>query len=1192
MAHKTIDKLGKKSIELLKAETAALLFNLGKTHFGFWGNKIQPVINEIKFKDTYFYEEFSGYKDYYEKEYYKFDMQVNKIKAYHKNHKNELFEFIDNTNIKIGKKNIKFLEIMKGNASNDNFVKNVFFRGCENINSGIDKGSPKEEQQLNIYWLSNAFGSFKEQMNSMYLDEKRRNFFENLFYYLNENKYFTNPCWSKIRKYVFDNIKQWYSHLLSDSRYPINDITLWDQAYMTATMFKSALAAIELDNNKYSEYLKNPQKIKWCILGIQYDKKSLYEKALKCNYVQAYRKIIEEMDNEVKDLIEIEYALGNEIYRDETGIYFLAPENILGKKAELEGTHQFYYIHEDLLQLENKIFNIFKERSDSEIFPCILCTEPSRGLLTLSHLLESAKSNLLYKRIYSLPKIEKIRNNICQVCGVRTVEKYDGDYHVCSVCFDRRQSRVETWIDNLGGETVWTGELQDENGKVALLTFKFDLDLWLNGEMLSSLTINDDIKLNGYKDIKFFIENMFCNRINFSNEIIDTLDNYSHNFENLKEKLIKSSKEVKKYIGNVVSCSKKLKNLKNTLELFNNKNTCYTLDTSCKNIETDIYIDKNNRNEAKNLINIIRNNLSKLKGKILKQDDMNELHQILDGVEEKIDYINKLQSCKNWLFGYNEGKRSQNNIYGIAFDAFIGCCNREETLKDLFKQIFINPAADRGWISLFNSDKEIIDVNSGNIKFDQMTDEQIELFSKLLFQILITKSPSPARLKRIWDSTQNFMEEIIQNADNLFDSNEKYRNYRLIFQVDSSYPEGIYKYKGLDFYYKDGKVYLITSLSKALKDLFETDDKVKKVKDILNKNPDLDQLKSHLNEITIEQVVDKKVNKKKKITLKPDHLDEICRYKPVFTITSPSPVSTQCIVPADQVNDFIEKVQASYMKHFKWVYGKLPLHIGVVIQNYKMPLYLGIKALRKMERSLEQQEDIEKTALSLDRDQLKELILENEYSKKHSVEKDIYKFYSLYKTNDDEGFEFLYLNKEARFSVPFDHDTPKAVKYTIYPNTIDFEFLDTTTRINDIYYDPETYKRSLMLKKNRPYTWEQWEKFALFKDIFHGDLNTKMNHLIHLIYSKLYDWQVIEGKNYAEFKTFCASLIYNTLELNNERNSYKVSMLYEIFDIHVPNSGKSDFVEAVLSLEDEPFVKSILMFLDMYEFWHKALREV
>ena len=185
--------------------------------------------------------------------------------------------------------------------------------------------------------------------------------------------------------------------------------------------------------------------------------------------------------------------------------------------------------------------------------------------------------------------------------------------------------------------------------------------------------------------------------------------------------------------------------------------------------------------------------------------------------------------------------------------------------------------------------------------------KDIDILAKLLYQILITKSPSPARLKRIWDSTQNFMEEIIQNADNLFDSNEKYRNYRLIFQVDSSYPEGIYKYKGLDFYYKDGKVYLITSLSKALKDLFETDDKVKKVKDILNKNPDLDQLKSHLNEITIEQVVDKKVNKKKKITLKPDHLDEICRYKPVFTITSPSPVSTQCIVPADQVNDFIEK---------------------------------------------------------------------------------------------------------------------------------------------------------------------------------------------------------------------------------------------------------------------------------------------
>src|SRR5690606_27017495 len=108
-------------------------------------------------------------------------------------------------------------------------------------------------------WISNAFGSFKEYVSTKYLDKRRKQFFKSLYDLLNK-KSITNKSksekkkfWSEIRTFVFQEIKQWYSHLLSDSRYPINDITLWDQAYMTATMFKSALAAIELDNNKYSE---------------------------------------------------------------------------------------------------------------------------------------------------------------------------------------------------------------------------------------------------------------------------------------------------------------------------------------------------------------------------------------------------------------------------------------------------------------------------------------------------------------------------------------------------------------------------------------------------------------------------------------------------------------------------------------------------------------------------------------------------------------------------------------------------------------------------------------------------------------------------------------------------------------------------------------------------------------------------
>ncbi len=89
--------------------------------------------------------------------------------------------------------------------------------------------------------------------------------------------------------------------LLSDSRFPVNDVTLWDQAYMTASMFKATLAGLYLDNSKQQDFINNPQKIKWSILGIQYDKLGLAEKGLKAASINWYREKSKEVDKKLKN---------------------------------------------------------------------------------------------------------------------------------------------------------------------------------------------------------------------------------------------------------------------------------------------------------------------------------------------------------------------------------------------------------------------------------------------------------------------------------------------------------------------------------------------------------------------------------------------------------------------------------------------------------------------------------------------------------------------------------------------------------------------------------------------------------------------------------------------------------------------------------------------------------------------------
>ncbi|HSH35975.1 CRISPR-associated protein Csx11, partial [Schnuerera sp.] len=509
MSNLNLKNLKENSKEILKAETGTLLFNLGKTHIGFWERKngnIHFDIDEDEFIDIYGYKLFSEYGDYYKETKgifnarSPFEIDMDSIN-------DELKDFFNKTEIKLKFKNknneieenLTLTDIVKGNVSDKGLIKNVMFRGCENINSGIDKGAPKK--QLDNLHIVNAFGTTKEEItnkkkrytNKKYYDETRIDFFINLWRKLGSLGKINIDVY-KMRKFIINQVENWYIHLLSDSRFPANDVTLWDQAYMTASMFKASIAALCLDGEKHEQYMEYPRTIRWSILGIQYDKLGLAEKALNPSFIYWYRNKAEEVDEKIKEVVEEEYALGNEIYRDETGIYFIVPENICGKK--LGDDVGLYRLDKKLDDLQEKVlecFNLF----DGEAFPSIFVTEPSRGTMNMAFLIENAKENFL-KPVY--PKSNFIKEYfgnmaqdkkfkvICDICRMRLANKdEDDDLNLCKVCAKRQRENERTKINDDYKETIWTGELQDKNERIALVTMKFELGEWLNGNMLNTI---------------------------------------------------------------------------------------------------------------------------------------------------------------------------------------------------------------------------------------------------------------------------------------------------------------------------------------------------------------------------------------------------------------------------------------------------------------------------------------------------------------------------------------------------------------------------------------------------------------------------------------------------------------------------------------------------------------------------------
>ncbi len=983
----------------------------------------------------------------------------------------------------------------------------ILYGSCEGINSGIEKGSPSENNQTSKFsdkpYLTNSFGTFKNTVSDKELNKLRELLFNKDLNNLDEN-YKNNiynkkilqknistilsnlsvntSIWNIIssRIRIYNLIKILYSAIPSDSRFPANDTSLFDQAYMATSLFKASLADFILRSNSNEIDITNfdHSKIKWSILGIQYDKLELAEKGLKAASIKWYRDTANQVDNKIKRIIEIEYALGNEVYRDETGIYFVVGENVIGGRMG-----DFYRLNSDLNELKEKIQEVFSDKFEDEIYPAILLTEPSRGLMNLGYLIEKAKENFLKAEVGRLPHLElkeitykekkypqkeyineenkdkKEPNTairICPICKMRLVFKSDldkrNDPPICEECHNRiHHVQVKRWLDNPGEETIWLDELQDKNGRVALVTLKFELKKWLNGDLVNSLVINT------------------TNYFQLLNKLKNDLNNKNGRNKKLKNTILKD------------------------------------------------YVDKS-----------IRNLLS--------------LEQL------SVNLLLKRSIGSKW----------------------------EEFIKNNF------------------SDETAIDFGKRKIFWDKLNDQDIEFLATLIIQFLLRKNPSPARLRRIWESTREFFESLKAQVMDL-SKIPQWRRKSLIFEgtikgsfdKDPNKQEKEFEHDGLLYWAvkKDNNkstVYLISSIERFIKKYGKTE-----IKKALSESHDdaldsflgnEDNLKAALTktQIELEEYIPNKNRFQEQPAKVAINLQDftIRTYKPYFTILSFTPISWQFIIPAQYVPDLIKNIQKEYYKNFKWVYGKLPLHIGIIVQNYKSPLYVGIKALRKIRRDKVNWEDLK---IEINGKELKTRQKTAwEYQQVPEENSQSENFYSLYEKVLGEGkYEFYLYPDRKKVWLDTTQDSFDTDKFNIYPNTIDFEFLDTNTRRNDIYY--RAGRRFMKIKRNRPYDLYECQYFERFKKYFFLDKksSSKLQKLVSTIHTKLENWK---GED-ESLKLFMKSAFINILELKNKKQQDKFARVL----------GLTSF-EELKNLSLDKFNSKLLMILDMFDLWHKILK--
>lgn len=389
--------------------------------------------------------------------------------------------------------------------------------------SGIEKNLPKNTseylgQDITHMWLSTAFGhpvrnlvvDPPELLNGdgwKRLIEQVRNLLSELKKLgSNASENEIDDWWSWREDAVGSDgwLRKAFSSTLAETRLPNNDVTLFDQSYVAAALFKSATAGAILEGKSFpwtNNQLK--QLTRWRLLTVGIGVDHYEARSVKIGDWTGARMALDDFFNEVCKLVEINLAVGSLLYRDSGTCVFSFPGEQFCDKGKGDQGSNNLQIDEWKKRLTEKI-EAYAKKKNLEMPPYCRISEPSRSLVGMTKEIRNARETVAVPLHREWPIEQKTADgHVCPVCFVRTSLSKTNKQTPCKTCQERRTHRLEEWLSGkFNPDTIWIDEVADANDRVALVTMSLDIEPWLDGTRLDAFRTQAISEWRNYPSLK------------------------------------------------------------------------------------------------------------------------------------------------------------------------------------------------------------------------------------------------------------------------------------------------------------------------------------------------------------------------------------------------------------------------------------------------------------------------------------------------------------------------------------------------------------------------------------------------------------------------------------------------------------------------------------------------------------------
>lgn len=378
--------------------------------------------------------------------------------------------------------------------------------------SGIEKQSFPQRvveylaQDVTHMWLSTAFGhpvrNLLDDPPELLTDAGWKGLLERVEKLLKDLQALGNPT----TPHTTNDIEGWwrwrdgavgpegwlrksFTGTLAETRLPNNDVTLFDQSYVAAALFKSAVAGAILEDSAFpwsSNGLK--QQTRWRLLTIGIGADHYETRAVKIGDWTGARLALDEFFIRVRKLVEVDLAIGSLLYADGEASVFSFPGERFGhdkqgyQGGDLQAADWQSWLAEQM--------DDYARDANLEMPPYCHISEPSRSLVGMTAEIRKARETMVVPlhRNWEITGKKETKGHVCPVCLVRRNGDNTNKEKRCEECFDRRDKRCKKWLEGkLDSDSIWISEVADANDRVALVTMSLDIKPWLDGTRLDAL---------------------------------------------------------------------------------------------------------------------------------------------------------------------------------------------------------------------------------------------------------------------------------------------------------------------------------------------------------------------------------------------------------------------------------------------------------------------------------------------------------------------------------------------------------------------------------------------------------------------------------------------------------------------------------------------------------------------------------